>query len=92
MGGDRNERIRERAYQIWQEEGQPEGRGVEHWAQAEREIGEVEGAPVTDEASAIGGEAATGDAPSRGAAGAPAAADTPVADEPAAPTKPAAAV
>ncbi len=38
MGDDREARIRDRAYQIWEEEGQPEGRGAEHWAQAEREI------------------------------------------------------
>ncbi len=41
MGDDREARIRERAYQIWEEEGQPEGRGNEHWAQAEREISEA---------------------------------------------------
>lgn len=33
------ERIRERAFQIWIEEGQPSGRDKEHWALAEAEIG-----------------------------------------------------
>ena len=31
--------IRERAYAIWQEEGRPEGRDVDHWLRAEDEIG-----------------------------------------------------
>jgi hypothetical protein len=30
--------IRERAYQIWEEAGRPEGKAVEHWLQAEAEI------------------------------------------------------
>ena len=35
---DVEQRIRERAYQIWIEEGQPAGRDKEHWAQAEQEL------------------------------------------------------
>ena len=31
-------KIRERAYQIWQHEGHPEGRAQEHWHRAEREL------------------------------------------------------
>ena len=31
-------RVRLRAYLIWEREGSPEGREVEHWLQAEREI------------------------------------------------------
>lgn len=43
MADDRDERIRQRAYEIWQKEGAPEGRQAEHWQQAEREIdGETE--------------------------------------------------
>ncbi|WP_448204681.1 DUF2934 domain-containing protein [Azospirillum sp. sgz302134] len=38
MQGDREERIRHRAYEIWEREGQPEGRGDAHWAQACAEI------------------------------------------------------
>jgi hypothetical protein len=30
--------IRERAYQIWVDEGRPEGRADAHWEQAEKEI------------------------------------------------------
>jgi hypothetical protein len=40
---DRQDRIRRRAYQIWEEEGWPEGRQVEHWTRAEREAAESAG-------------------------------------------------
>jgi len=33
------QRIRERAYRIWQREGQPDGRAATHWERAEEEIG-----------------------------------------------------
>ena len=29
--------IRERAYQLWEQEGRPEGRDLDHWLRAERE-------------------------------------------------------
>jgi hypothetical protein len=32
------ERIKQRAYELWQQEGQPEGKQQEHWDQAVREI------------------------------------------------------
>ena len=32
------QRIRARAYQIWIEQGQPHGRDIEHWRQAEAEL------------------------------------------------------
>jgi hypothetical protein len=32
---DREDRIRERAYKLWEEKGRPEGRDVELWEQAE---------------------------------------------------------
>lgn len=35
---DRIERIRERAHQIWENEGRPDGRETQHWEQASREI------------------------------------------------------
>lgn len=35
---DDNELIRLRAYEIWIREGQPEGRELEHWLQARREV------------------------------------------------------
>jgi|SRR3954447_5282066 len=35
--GDREERTRVRAYQLWEQNGRPEGRDADHWAQAENE-------------------------------------------------------
>ena len=34
----REERIRRRAYEIWEREGRPEGRASEHWYEAAREL------------------------------------------------------
>ena len=42
MQSDRQERISERAYQIWVAEGRTHGRHDEHWHRAEREIAEEE--------------------------------------------------
>ena len=36
---DREDRIRERAYEIWISDGRPEGREKEHWEQAASEVG-----------------------------------------------------
>lgn len=36
--------VRERAYEIWEEEGRPEGREEEHWRRARREVAIREGA------------------------------------------------
>ena len=38
MSGERVRNIRERAYAIWEQEGRPEGKGLDHWIQAEAEI------------------------------------------------------
>jgi hypothetical protein len=38
MDTDREERIRRRAHEIWEREGQPHGRDREHWSEAAREI------------------------------------------------------
>jgi hypothetical protein len=43
-GGDTAERIRQRAYEIWEREGRPEGREQAHWEQAEREVAKGRGA------------------------------------------------
>ncbi|WP_148151481.1 DUF2934 domain-containing protein [Rhizobiales bacterium] len=40
---DREQKIRERAYEIWDREGRPLGRELEHWMQAQREIDQGEG-------------------------------------------------
>ena len=36
-GGDDKQRIRERAYELWEREGRPHGRHMDHWVQAEQE-------------------------------------------------------
>jgi hypothetical protein len=41
MAADREQLIRIRAYEIWEQEGRPDGRELEHWARAEGEIGEI---------------------------------------------------
>ncbi|TPK61802.1 DUF2934 domain-containing protein [Mesorhizobium sp. B2-4-15] len=38
MADDRQERIRNRAHEIWQEEGQPAGQHERHWHQATADI------------------------------------------------------
>lgn len=43
---DREHAIRERAYAIWERDGRPEGRSLDHWAQAEAEIGIAQAAPA----------------------------------------------
>jgi hypothetical protein len=42
MDRDRDERIRERAHQIWEREGRQEGSHDAHWQRAERELDEEE--------------------------------------------------
>lgn len=36
---DREDKIRQRAYSIWEEEGHPHGRADDHWHRAAREMG-----------------------------------------------------
>ncbi|RVD55574.1 DUF2934 domain-containing protein [Mesorhizobium sp. M2D.F.Ca.ET.185.01.1.1] len=38
MTDDRHERIRQRAHEIWEKAGRPEGAHMEHWEQAAAEI------------------------------------------------------
>jgi hypothetical protein len=37
MAFGRDEQIRKRAHEIWEQEGRPEGKEREHWERAERE-------------------------------------------------------
>jgi hypothetical protein len=39
------QRIRERAFHIWVEEGKPEGKDKEHWHRAEQELGQPSSSP-----------------------------------------------
>lgn len=48
---DREERIRSRAYEIWEREGRPEGRHREHWQQAASEVEAEEGQGAGGEAT-----------------------------------------
>ena len=43
MDQDREERVRARAYEIWEREGRQEGSHEAHWQQAERELQEESG-------------------------------------------------
>lgn len=49
---NREQRIRERAYSIWELDGRLNGRHEDHWFQAERELGEAEPQISTDAAVA----------------------------------------
>ncbi|WP_421579763.1 DUF2934 domain-containing protein [Shinella sp. M31] len=40
MNDDRERRIKDRAFELWQREGSLDGRSLGHWLQAEREIEE----------------------------------------------------
>ncbi len=39
------DRVRQRAHEIWEQQGRPEGRQEEHWAQARREVEAGSGSP-----------------------------------------------
>ena len=71
---DRKERIRQRAYAIWESEGRPEGEDRRHWERAERELAERDQRPASDatndrrEESEVGTVVAPSTAP-RGKAG-----------------------
>ena len=52
MSVDVEQRIRDRAYAIWLDEGRPHGRDADHWLQAERAI-LAEAAAVADVAPVI---------------------------------------
>ena len=38
MSGDREERVRQRAHELWEQAGRPEGQQERHWEQAFQEI------------------------------------------------------
>lgn len=48
-----DEKIRNRAYQLWDEAGQPEGREQEFWYRAERELAEDDNADSSAEAAEV---------------------------------------
>ena len=46
-------KIRDRAYQLWDQAGQPDGRDQEFWHDAERELAEEEDLDVSSEAAKL---------------------------------------
>lgn len=44
MSGDREERVRHRAHELWEQGGRPEGQHDRYWEQASREVS-AEGEP-----------------------------------------------
>ena len=67
---DREERVRQRAHEIWEREGRPEGQEQQHWYKALEEIaleedgtlssvGEEDPEPVFVGSPAVGGKSTT---------------------------------
>ncbi len=48
---DLDDRVRKRAYEIWLEEGQPQGRALDHWFRAQQQA-----APAAEELKRAEGE------------------------------------
>jgi hypothetical protein len=43
MSQDRQKQISDRAYRLWEKEGQPHHRALDHWVEAEKQVNEGEG-------------------------------------------------
>lgn len=56
------ERVRQRAYELWEQQGKPEGCEAEHWEQACREIEAEGGGPPTEADMASSGLGPAADA------------------------------
>ena len=50
MTSGREDKIRKAAYEIWQRERSPEGRELEHWDEATRQVDREEGSATTPKA------------------------------------------
>lgn len=46
MGHGRDDEIRRRAHELWEQEGRPHGKDSEHWERARREIEDGVAAPL----------------------------------------------
>jgi len=57
MADELEQRIRERAYEIWENEGCPEGRGDEHWQQACAEYSDARADAGAEQAGNLSGAA-----------------------------------
>ncbi len=64
MHDDREQRIRDRAYSIWEEQGRPQGEDMRHWLQAWQEISDGDiPAESTAEAASVAPAKATASPP-----------------------------
>ncbi len=45
MSENREQQIRERAHALWEADGRPEGREMDYWLRAEKEVDGQEGVP-----------------------------------------------
>lgn len=73
MANPQPDRVRERAYHLWQESGGQPGREMDHWLQAEREVGagDASAPPKKAKAAAAAPKAAKSSAKASEAAPAP---------------------
>lgn len=53
MNDDREQRIKDRAFELWQREGSLDGRSLGHWLQAEREIEEEDAESQKDNVESV---------------------------------------
>lgn len=53
MQTQEQDKIRDRAYQLWDQAGQPEGREQEFWFEAERELAEEDEVDTSEEATRL---------------------------------------
>jgi hypothetical protein len=56
------DRIRRRAYELWERDGSVHGRALDHWLQAEREIAEEDAGSKASQAVALDKQRARADA------------------------------
>ncbi len=47
MANDRDTRVRQRAYELWEKAGRPAGKHEDHWHQASSEVSEAEAVGMT---------------------------------------------
>lgn len=63
METDREERLRQKAYELWESEGHPEGEHDRHWREAESQFSTVEDEKLDDRQKQQDGKPTSVDAP-----------------------------
>ncbi len=53
MDRTHEDKIRDRAYALWEGDGSPEGKHEEYWHRAERELAEEDGVDTSEENSTV---------------------------------------